>query len=1147
MTVELTESLLSTVAGWDVMKRARVYLAQGEVVSSYWAPPLLRGVVQTEGISVRASMVINNGIDIENLCNCREARQWGKICAHGVAVGLHWLEAQKKAAAPVAPTAKPAAKKFPSLLRAAAGEPAELFLILPPNFESAAARGKLMVVVEAKWGGGRCPLNALPKGRTYAFSPPENAMIDALEKITDGETPAILQLDTKDFAALLPLCVGCENLTLGKSVAVTVTKTPLALPLRATLETNGEITIALKEKNAPLTMVGDWVWRNNSLQPLALPPGMAEIFQKPVRVPRSQVPQFLSQHWPQLSATNIEANFKIEDFTLEPQAPQFLLELKGGLTQLRARLQCAYGSRIMTVGVTAADENIWLPDPEVVTRYSTRDFNSERNATARLQRCGFSSPDGEGKLLLAGQNAVLNFLAREFPKLQREWSVTLDEQLENRTLKNIERVEPQFQITSSGVQWFDLGVVYAAGSGERFSAAEIQRLILSGQNHTRLKNGKMAVIDSGAVEELQEVLLDCAPQQHADGYRISNAQAGFLEATLKQHGDWKVAAPTAWRDRAAKQSGEAQLDCPPLGELENVLRPYQKQGVAWLHFLRANGFGGILADEMGLGKTLQTLAYFQTLWRQASVPAVEPGFQPGGTRVENPSASIISRLNPGGKMPPSTAGEDARRYVPHLIVCPTSLVFNWVAEVKKFTPELKILALHGADRHEKFSEIKNADIVVTSYALIRRDAEKYRGLEFDTVVLDEAQHIKNRQTQNAQAVKAVKSKHRLVLTGTPLENSVLDLWSIFDFLMPGYLGTAKDFRERYELPIAKEKNAEAQTRLARRLRPFMLRRLKRDVAKDLPAKIEQVSFCELTPDQRGVYQQVIEASRKEVLDAVGAQGLAKSRLVVLSALLRLRQICCDLRLLKLTNPSRDDSVAAAGGGDAPSPKVGATPSSRAIPAAPVGSPPNSGDEASPSPSATGASQLHAAPNFDNNPDGAHGVMRPTLASSGKLELFSELLEEVIDGGHRVLVFSQFVSMLTLLKERLTEEQIEFCYLDGSTTNRGAVVEQFQKSTIPVFLISLKAGGVGLNLTGADTVIHFDPWWNPAVEDQATDRAHRIGQARVVTSYKLITRDTVEEKILLLQNRKREIIQATIGGEEEFAAALNWEEIQELLA
>jgi SNF2 family DNA or RNA helicase len=282
----------------------------------------------------------------------------------------------------------------------------------------------------------------------------------------------------------------------------------------------------------------------------------------------------------------------------------------------------------------------------------------------------------------------------------------------------------------------------------------------------------------------------------------------------------------------------------------------------------------------------------------------------------------------------------------------------------------------------------------------------------------------------------------------------------------------------------------------------MLRRLKAEVASDLPAKLEQVSFCELTPDQRSVYQQVIEASRKELLEAVGAQGVAKSRMVVLTALLRLRQVCCDLRLLKLEK--RSDGVLERGSD---------------VKAGPPLQPP-------PTPC------LPSAPS----------------SSSGKMDMFGELLEEVIDGGHRVLVFSQFVGMLTLLKEKLAAEGIEFCYLDGSTRDRAGVVERFQtNAAIPVFLISLKAGGVGLNLTGADTVVHFDPWWNPAVEDQATDRAHRIGQTKVVTSYKLITRDTVEEKILTLQNRKREIIQATIGGEEEFAAALNWEEIQELLA
>jgi SNF2 family DNA or RNA helicase len=771
-------------------------------------------------------------------------------------------------------------------------------------------------------------------------------------------------------------------------------------------------------------------------QPLPVPPAARDVLQRPIRIRRSEVPLFLSQSWPAIAALgSTEANFKLEDFTLTPQAPQFVLELSGGMAQLSARLQCRYGSRIMTLGVTDDSEGIWLPDPQSPTHYSNRDFSAEQVALGRLRRSGFSAPDSQGRMQLNGQNAVLNFFAREYPSLEREWEVSLEERLQRSTQQNLERIEPRFQITPSGVQWFDLGVVFTSGTGEQFSPAEIQRLLLSGQSHTRLKNGKTAILDTGAVEELQEVLLDCSPQQHARGYRIDNAQAGFLESTLRQNPRWQVQAPPSWNERASRQSGAVKLDCPALGELEGTLRPYQRQGVAWLQFLRQNNFGGILADEMGLGKTLQTLAHLAA--------------------VRSTTSNTSS--------------------LPHLIICPTSLVFNWVAEAKRFTPQLSVLALHGSERHEQFKDISRHDLIITSYALIRRDAELYQQAEFDTVVLDEAQHIKNRQTQNAQAVKAIKARHRLVLTGTPLENSVLDLWSIFDFLMPGYLGTATDFRERYEVPIIREKNSSAQARLAKRLKPFILRRLKQEVAQDLPAKLEQISFCELNPGQRAAYQQFIEATRKEVLAAVGEQGERRARMVALSALLRLRQTCCDLRLL-----SPDQSKDA--------------------------------------------------------------------AASGKVELFNELLEEVLDGGHRVLVFSQFVSMLTILREQLTAKEIKFCYLDGSTANRMEIVDQFQRDpTIPVFLISLKAGGTGLNLTGADTVIHFDPWWNPAVEDQATDRAHRIGQARVVTSYKLIARDTVEEKILTLQNRKREIIKATLSGEEEFTSALTWGEIQELLS
>ncbi len=1143
MPVELSDALFQKAAGWEAVKRARGYIEQDKVLSSEWQPPLLRGVVQAGEATFRAGLVIHGPVDIENLCTCRDSREWGTICAHSVAVGLHWMQAQSAGAKGTPETDRSAELRLGAIRRSgraeqelgapvhgpdtrapgrirldASGEPAELFILLPPNFVESAARGKVMLVLEAGRRGGRGPLNALPKEQAFAFSQSDSAIITLVEELAE-ETPATFLLETERFMPLLPLLAGHPRVTLGRSTAVEISTAPLFPPLNATLEANGEIVVSLRGRFATPAMLGEeWVWQSPRLQPLGLPPVLRAVLQAPVRIPRARVPAFLGQSWPQLAAGgSVEANFKPEGFILEPQAPRFLLELKGGLARLSALLQCAYGPHILPLGssrreeahsstadqsllTSAATEDFWLPDPASPTRYWTRDLAAERAALARLHRAGFSASGADERRQLSGQDAVLNFFAREFPRMQREWEVTLEERLDRGTKQHLERIEPRFQITASGVQWFDLGVVFESSGGEKFSAADIQRLVLGGQGHTRLRNGKTAVFDTSAVEELQEVLRDCAPQQQAQGYRIDSAQAGFLEATLRLRPEWKVQAPAAWRERAARQSGQAELACPALGDLEGVLRPYQKHGVAWLRFLRGNGFGGILADEMGLGKTLQVLAHLESL-----------RFQERGQPCPRES-------EPG----PESRGQGCLRSShPSLVVCPTSLVHNWVAEAAKFTPRLKVLALHGPDRHERFAGIPQADLVVTSYALIRRDAERYAGIGFDTVVLDEAQHIKNRQTQNAQAVKIVRAGHRLVLTGTPMENSVLDLWSIFDFLMPGYLGSAQDFRERYEVPITREKNPDAQARLSRRLRPFLLRRLKREVAADLPAKLEQVSFCELTDDQRAVYQQVIEASRKEVLDAVGAQGLARSRMVVLNALLRLRQVCCDLRLLGLV-----------GRGEA----------------APTSSGEARGEMECWSDGVMGTS-TDSISHYSITPSLHHSITpSPQSTSSGKLDVFSELLQEVIDGGHRALVFSQFTRMLALLKETLTAEGIEFCYLDGSTTDRAQVVERFQSTpTIPVFLISLKAGGVGLNLTGADTVIHFDPWWNPAVEAQATDRAHRIGQTRVVTSYKLIARDTIEEKILQLQQRKREAIAATLGGEEQLAEALSWEEIQALLA
>jgi superfamily II DNA or RNA helicase len=919
------------------------------------------------------------------------------------------------------------APKEAGLLRASpsqVGETLQLFLILPPNFADAAARGKVMLYIEAKWRKGRSPLDALPLDTPFSLDDRDTALLDALEEINHGGKPAMVLLESRQLTEILPRLTGHPRVTLGKAQPVEIAQQPPGLQVKAHLEANGEIvlTLAAPLKGSLITGATPWLFTGQKLQPLGLAAELVEVVHGAVRIARARVPAFLNLDWQKLAERGgVEADFALEDFELEPATPEFKLHLAGGLAVLDAKLECFYGG---TSAASLATETPWLPDPQSPTRYTIRNFVAEQAATARLLRGGFIGPDAQGCYHMRGQGPVLNFFARDFPRLEKEWKVTLEERLERSTEK-LERVEPRFHITPSGEQWFDLHVSYDTPGGEPLAQAEIQRLLLSGQSHTRLKNGKFALLDTGAVEELQQVLVDCAPRQHAAGYRLDNVQAPFLEATLREQSGWEIQAPPGW------MRGKIELPPPPLGDLETVLRPYQKEGAGWLHFLRSHGFGGILADEMGLGKTAQVLAHLRAVKQSVGAPAG-----------------------------------------PSLVVCPSSLVFNWEAEAQKFTPDLRVLALHGAERHSLFAEIAAHDLLITSYGLLRRDAEHYRGLEFDTAVLDEAQHIKNRQTQNAQAVKAIRARHKLVLTGTPMENSVLDLWSIFDFLMPGYLGAAADFRERYEIPIMRNRDAETQSRLARRLRPFVLRRRKREVAADLPEKIEQVSFCELNPEQRAVYQQVLDAGRRQVAESVNTRSLAGSRMVVLTALLRLRQICCDLRLLKT-------------GGEA--------------------------------------------------------------AVSGKVELFNELLEETLDGGHRALVFSQFTSMLALLKEELTARDIRFCYLDGSTTDRARVVNQFQRdAAVPVFLISLKAGGVGLNLTGADTIIHFDPWWNPAVEAQATDRAHRLGQRKVVTSYKLIARGTVEEKILSLQTRKRSLTQGLLGGEETLAEAVNWEDIRELL-
>ena len=461
-------------------------------------------------------------------------------------------------------------------------------------------------------------------------------------------------------------------------------------------------------------------------------------------------------------------------------------------------------------------------------------------------------------------------------------------------------------------------------------------------------------------------------------------------------------------------------------------REYQQKGFGWLWFMYKYGLNGILADDMGLGKTLQALALIQ-----------------------------------------KAKEEDGEK--PVLVVCPTSVVFNWESEIQKFAPTLSCLKLSGVERKNFFEKIPEHDVVITSYALIRRDIEELQKYEFRYIILDESQNIKNAMSQTAQSVKQLKAEHKLALSGTPIENRLEELWSVFDFLMPGFLFNIAEFNYRYVNPIMERQDKTVEKRLKLQIYPFILRRMKHDVAKDLPDKVENIAYCELTPEQKDFYLDVLDSTKEELFKSIEQNGLEKSRLSIFSALLRLRQICCHPRLYDKENVKG-------------------------------------------------------------------------MIPSGKFEHLKGMLEQIISEGHRILLFSQFVDMLDIIKDWLERSGIPYEYLTGKTKDRQGAVERFNSSTsIPIFLISLKAGGTGLNLTGADYVIHYDPWWNPAVEDQATDRAYRIGQTKKVFVYRLITKNTVEEKIQKLKSIKRDLVDNVISVDRNITKSLTLDDIKEIFS
>ncbi len=734
--------------------------------------------------------------------------------------------------------------------------------------------------------------------------------------------------------------------------------------------------------------------------------------------------------------------------------PQIVLQVGGSVFAVEARLEARYETERFELEPDSC-ANVWNDKRDGEAERAAVEAlaaTSVRLSARRGKRRGRAPAEAnQGPVYRADGERAVTFWTHELPEIVARAGrggpvdeVVVPSQLRNVTVREPVRSHLEARSNKSGLM--DVALAFGA-EGVRADVEEIRAAMAAKRRWVKLTDGSIASL-SGRVAELAAA---------SSGTLGDDGQAELPRHALGETRLWGELADevsidatvAGWTERL--HALDVAATPHPVAGLQAELRSYQEAGLAWLQFLADLGVGGILADDMGLGKTIQALAALA--WRR-------------------------ERDGPA----------------PSLVVAPTSVAPNWIREAKRFVPNLKTLLLHGTDRHERREAVPESDIVVTTYALLRRDIGQLRDVRFRYVILDEAQHIKNHTAATTAAARALNAESRLALTGTPLENRLLELWSIVDFVNPGMLGTWREFSRRWERPVeeaigdraaateagaavpdqlpAASGGAEAES-LRARIRPFLLRRTKAEVQRDLPPKIESDVVVELTPAQRRAYAALAAATREDLGKRVASEGFEKSRMVILTALLRLRQMACDPRLVD--------------------------------------------------------------PRYEAD-------------DSAKLGAFRELVSEVIASGRRALVFSQFVQLLTLLREDLDAQDIPYAYLDGRTRDREAAIDEFVEGTMPVFLLSLRAGGTGINLAAADVVIHLDPWWNPAVEEQATDRAHRIGQEKTVSVYRIIASGTIEEGILRLKERKRALARAVIGdGDTGLPRGLSEEDIDELLS
>jgi superfamily II DNA or RNA helicase len=880
------------------------------------------------------------------------------------------------------------------------------------------------------------------------FPTPDRDALRLLARFESGNPrhPAV-DLRGEDVADLLPLLEGQRVLLEPSLMQLRFGEEPLKP--RFDLELVGGDTIIVKvsferagDKRRFSLLQGGWFegwpsWQIDTQEGIARridkrvsPAAMRRLRRSPtIGEPMRELPRIIMQGLPKIA---LEVGAELPELSQVADVvdllPTFRMRAGGSLIDAQVQLFAAYGEEEIEVRADGISLPVIIQPPEEGmkrARCIRVDIAAQQQAAAKLNALGLK-PDETGESFVASGDAAIRFWSEGLAELPDDWDLFVPEDLVDTQVRH--KPIGVFAKVTSGMDWLNVKLTYES-EGIAVDRDELRRCIAQGKKYVRLEDGSFAAFDPDQVKAMMEREVEILTAAGKTG-RLALAHAGRVQELLLQAQGSSVTASARELFQKLGNIEEIEATKKPRN-LKATLRPYQDSGLSWLKFIHDIGSGGVLADDMGLGKTVQTIALL-------------------------------------------LAVKQEEKHLRTLIVAPTSVVTNWERELARFAPTLSVALWHGADRKEQAEAVKEAEVVITSYALLRRDEEFLSKLDLTYAILDEAQHIKNPMSATAAAAKRLHSKRRLALTGTPIENRLSEIWSIFDFVSPGLLGPLDRFEQRYSRPIEAGDYKTAQ-RLRSTIHPFILRRTKSEVAKDLPEKIETDQICDLTGEQRNVYLAVAREVRAQVLGEVERVGLAKSQIQILAGLTRLRQAACDPRLLGLPRDYSDED-------------------------------------------------------------------------SGKLVALRELISNAVEGGHKVLVFSQFVMMLKIIEKAMKEDSVPYEYLDGSTKDRQARVDNFQNNpSVPVFLISLKAGGTGLNLTAADTVIHFDPWWNPAVEQQATDRAHRIGQTKVVTAYRLVAAGTIEEKILLLKAKKRELVASVLSEDAGGAKKLTKTDLEELFA